>query len=89
MLEAFDYLAKRESIKAAVKKKAESVIQLFSDELDKAKHEYDKLKNESRKTDINESKKQESLSFNMPLTHGKYSGQAIWIYGLIKRIKKM
>lgn len=57
MLEAFDYLAKRDNIKAAVKKKAEYVIQLKSDELDKAKHEYDKLKNEARRSDISDSKK--------------------------------
>ena len=37
MLEAFDYLAKRESIKNAVKKGAEKVLELFHEELEKAK----------------------------------------------------
>jgi hypothetical protein len=34
MLEAFDYLAKRESIKAAVKAKAKTILDLFMAELD-------------------------------------------------------
>ncbi len=34
MLEAFDYLAKRDSIKAAVKNKAKTVMDLFIQELD-------------------------------------------------------
>jgi dynein heavy chain len=34
MLEAFDYLAKRESIKNAVRKKAVEVIQFFLQELE-------------------------------------------------------
>ena len=37
MLEAFDYLAKRDSIHATVKKKAIFVLKLFSEELDNAK----------------------------------------------------
>lgn len=41
MLEAFDYLAKRESIKAAVKKKAAYVISMFVKELDNTKSEFD------------------------------------------------
>ena len=40
MLEAFDYLAKRDSIRMAVKKKASEVISMFVAELDKAKLEY-------------------------------------------------
>ena len=73
MLEAFDYLAKREQIKAAVKKKSEYVMNLFTGELDKAKYEYDNMK-------------KQSVSMNMPLHHGKYSGQAIWVRSLIARI---
>lgn len=73
MLEAFDYLAKRESIKIAVKKKATEVIQMFVSELDKAKLEYDNMK---KNTPL----------LNFPLHHGKYSGQAIWVRAQIHRI---
>ena len=66
MLEAFDYLAKRDSIKMAVKKKAYEVIQTFLSELDKAKLEYDNMK-------------KNITLLNFPLHHGKYSGQAIWV----------
>lgn len=66
MLEAFEYLAKRESIRMAVKKKASEVISMFVYELDKAKLEYDNMK------------KNMGL-LNFPLHHGKYSGQAIWV----------
>lgn len=41
MLEAFDYLAKRESIKAAVKVKAKTILDLFVGELDQIKIEFD------------------------------------------------
>jgi hypothetical protein len=41
MLEAFDYLAKRNSIKSAVKKKANEILTLFIKELDFAKNEYE------------------------------------------------
>jgi len=44
MLEAFDYLAKRDSIKSAVNKKAEFVINFWVQELEKAKFEYDNMK---------------------------------------------
>jgi hypothetical protein len=37
MLEAFDYLAKRDSIKICVKKKAIEVMNLFINEIDMAK----------------------------------------------------
>ena len=60
MLEAFDYLSKRDSIKTAVKKKASEVLGRFSEEMDKAKAEYENLKKNS--------------SMNIPLHHGKYSG---------------
>lgn len=39
MLEAFDYLAKRDSIKACVRKKAVEVMALFMNEIDMAKQE--------------------------------------------------
>ena len=39
MLEAFDYLAKRDSIKACVKKKAIEVMNLFINEIEMAKQE--------------------------------------------------
>jgi hypothetical protein len=41
MLEAFDYLAKRESIKQAVRKKAVEVLNFFTNELENANNEYD------------------------------------------------
>ena len=47
MLEAFDYLAKRENIKIAIKKKASEIVQLFITELDKSKFEYDNMKKNS------------------------------------------
>lgn len=76
MLEAFDYLAKRPSIKDAVKKKANEMIQLFISEVDKCKQEYDtKLKNVNM--------------LNIPLHHGKISGSAIWVRALQGRIQKM
>jgi dynein heavy chain len=40
MLEAFDYLAKRDSIKACVRKKAHDVLALFVSEVEAAKHEH-------------------------------------------------
>jgi len=61
MLEAFDYLAKRDSIKTAVRKKSEFVINLFINELEKSKMEYDNLR-----------KNQDKL--NIPLHHGHFSG---------------
>jgi len=48
---------------------------MFSDELDKTKYEYDNLK-----------KSFVSQLMNIPLQHGKYSGQAIWVRSLIHRI---
>ena len=45
MLEAFDYLAKRESIKSAVKKKAAYIISMFVKELDSTKLEFDSKSN--------------------------------------------
>lgn len=39
MLEAFDYLAKRESIKICVRKKAAEILNLFISEVEAAKHE--------------------------------------------------
>lgn len=45
MLEAFDYLAKRESIKICVRKKATEVLNLFVSEVEAAKHENEQRKN--------------------------------------------
>lgn len=73
MLEAFDQLAKRKTIKMVVSNKAQTVLQLFINELDAAKHEFDNMKR----------------GVPIPIGHGKYSGQAIWVRGLIHRIEKM
>lgn len=43
LLEAFDYLAKRETIKAEVKKQALLVLRKFDEELDQIKNEYDNM----------------------------------------------
>jgi len=59
LLEAFDYLAKREQIKNCVKQKAQKVIALFVAELDAAKFEYD---NNMKRSII------------VPFSHGKFSG---------------
>jgi dynein heavy chain len=61
MLEAFDYLAKRESIKQAVKKKSVDVLEIFQMELDNTKYEYDNMKKNLG-------------NLNMPIGHGKHSG---------------
>jgi dynein heavy chain len=45
MLEAFDYLAKRETIKQVIKKKAQFVLNLFYEELEGAKNEFENMKN--------------------------------------------
>lgn len=37
MLEAFDYLAKRDNIKEHVRKKAQDILKLFMDELEDTK----------------------------------------------------
>ena len=76
MLEAFDYLAKRESIKAAVKKKAAYVISMFVKELDNTKSEFD--------TKINGKK----LDF-IPINQGKLSGMSLWVRSLMHRIDRM
>lgn len=44
MLEAFDYLAKRDSIKTCVKKKAIEVMNLFISEIESAKQEIENKK---------------------------------------------
>ena len=59
MLEAFDQLAKRDTIKVVVKKKALHVMQLFSQELDASKQEFDNMK---------------KPGVQIPIGHGKYSG---------------
>ena len=73
MLEAFDFLAKRSSIKNFVNKKAHFVIDLFNKELDKAKLEYDKA--------------MKAGGILYPITHGKHSGMAIWVRALMLRIE--
>lgn len=40
LLEAFDYLAKRDSIKACVNKKVIDILNLFMAEVEAAKHEH-------------------------------------------------
>jgi len=75
-LEAFDYLAKRESIRTAMKKKALDIIALFTVELDKAKFEFDNIK-------------KSPLLLNLPYHHGRLSGQALWVRMLIHRIVKL
>ena len=77
MLEAFDYLAQRDSIKEAVNKKAEFVLNFWINELEKAKFEFDRGL-----------KPNQSQSLNIPIYHGKYSGHAIWLRSLIFRIDK-
>lgn len=62
MLEAFDYLAKRDSIKGAVSKKAVEVLMFFQNELTQSKTEFDNIK------------KEKHYLLNIPLHHGKYSG---------------
>ena len=74
MLEAFDYLAKRQYIRNCVLKKGNFVLNLFDKELEKAKLEYD-----------NALKSREPWRFN----YGKYSGTAIWVRSLIHRIEKL
>jgi dynein heavy chain len=59
LLEAFDYLAKRETIKAEVKKQALLVLRKFDEELDQIKNEYDNMNKNNTQ---------------ISLTHGKYSG---------------
>ena len=76
MLEAFDYLAKRESIKAAVKKKAGYVISMFVKELDNTKLEFD-TKSNGKKLDF------------IPINQGKLSGMGLWARSLIHRIERM
>ncbi len=49
MLEAFDYLAKRNTIKTAVKKKANEILFFFIRELDFAKNEYEQYNNKKQK----------------------------------------
>lgn len=45
MLEAFDYLAKRDNIKEHVRKKAQDILKIFMDELEDTKtvHKYFKI----------------------------------------------
>ncbi len=74
MLEAFDYLAKRESIKNAVRKKAVEVIQFFLQELEQTKYEFDHMKH---------------IKNLVPINQGKYSGQAVFVRSLIHRIDQM
>ncbi len=45
MLEAFDYLAKRDSIRPCVAKKANDVMLLLMSELEAAKHDLEQRKN--------------------------------------------
>ena len=73
MLEAFDQLSKRETIKTVVRKKALYVMILFVQELDATKQEFDNMKR----------------VIPMPIGHGKYSGQCIWVRSLVHRIEKM
>jgi dynein heavy chain len=73
MLEAFDQLSKRETIKTVVRKKALFVMVLFVQELDATKQEFDNMKR----------------VIPMPIGHGKYSGQCIWVRALVHRIEKM
>lgn len=76
MLEAFDYLAKRNTIKTAVKKKANEILAFFIKELDYAKNEYDQYNMRKQKLQI-------------PLSHGSHSGFAIWVRCLVARIESM
>lgn len=73
MLEAFDYLAKRNQIKEKVRKMAIVVIDMFKEEIDKAKSEHDQS-----------AKPQAKL--NIPLNHGKTSGIAIWVRSNMGRL---
>ncbi len=74
MLEAFDYLAKRDSIRNFVNKKAHFVVDLFNKELDKAKLEYDLAM------------KRGIIS---PITHGEHSAMAIWVRSLMIRVENL
>jgi len=73
MLEAFDSLAKRSSIKLTVTKKAQDVLVLFNKEIEKVKQEYENL-----------IKKQDQYR----LQYGKYSGPALWVRSFIHRLEK-
>lgn len=74
MLEAFDYLAKRESIKNTVKKKAVEVLNFFQQELEQTKYEFDHMKH---------------IKNLVPYNQGKFSGQSVWVRSLIHRIEQM
>ena len=80
LLEAFYYLAKRNSIRQSVQKKAQQVYELFDKEVEKAKTEYDNVlkKNESKQD-----------SFTYRFNYGKQSGMAIWIRSLLHRLEKI
>jgi len=73
MLEAFDYLAKRDTIKTVVKKKAQFVLNLFCEELEGAKSEFENMKSNAI----------------IPFIHGKYSGQSIIVRQLVHRIETL
>lgn len=66
LLEAFDQLAKRSTIKRVVQNKAVKVLELFISEMDATKHEFDNIKK----------------GIPIPVNHGNHSGHAIWVFGL-------
>ena len=74
MLEAFDSLARRSSIKQSVQNKAQYIFQLFDTEVNKAKQEFD-----------NTLSHPESFSF----TYGKHSGKALWVRSMLHRLDKL
>lgn len=79
LIEAFDYLAKRNTIIQFVQRKADFVYSLFIEEMDKAKIEHEQMtKNISKE-----------LAIPMPIGSAMRSGVAIWTQSLIKRVEKL
>ena len=80
LIEAFDSLAKRQTIIQCVQRCADKIYSMFIKEMEKAKVEHEQM--------INKNISKE-LSISMPIGSAVKSGVAIWTQSLIKRVERL